>query len=241
MNEDRGVYAGMATMPSRAHTFPIALKSILPQVDKLFLFLDAFTDQIPEHPKIVQFRSQVHGDLKANGKLLGLTKVAPGAIYVTVDDDILYPGDFVSRMRHHLDRLGPRTAAGVHGCVLDRENFRSYLNDRSIYVRGGALSTYREVDVVGTCAVAFRKDEIDFDVRNWTITNMVDLHFALECETRGIARHLVPRREGWLGTLEVSQQDSIFAQLKKDDSRQTALARKLLELSAHRPPPEVRA
>jgi len=47
---------GMATMPSRAHTFRLALSHILPQVDRLFVFFDQH-DSVPqefaEHPKII--------------------------------------------------------------------------------------------------------------------------------------------------------------------------------------------
>ena len=40
--------AGMATMPSRAATAPRAIESVLPQVDRLWLFVDRF-DAMPEY------------------------------------------------------------------------------------------------------------------------------------------------------------------------------------------------
>jgi hypothetical protein len=65
------VVAGMATMPSRSATFPRALASILPQVDRRFLFCDRF-DEFPDvrHPRMVPLRSQEHGDLGGGGKFL---------------------------------------------------------------------------------------------------------------------------------------------------------------------------
>jgi hypothetical protein len=60
---------------------------------------------------------------------------------------------------------------------------------------------------------------------------MVDLHFAIECQKRGLERVAVPRERKWVQTLGSSQEDSIYARLKRDDSVQTELARELIALS----------
>src|SRR5262245_39723919 len=44
---DRRIVAGMATMPSRASTFPVAFRSIVQQVDRLYLYLDGH-QEVPE-------------------------------------------------------------------------------------------------------------------------------------------------------------------------------------------------
>jgi hypothetical protein len=226
------VYAGMATMPTRIRTFRLAVASILPQVDRLFLFLDRFPETVrPEHPKITVLRSQEYGDLRANGKLLGLTLLPEPGCYLTVDDDILYPPTYAETMTQHLSKLGGGRVAGLHGSHLNRDGFESYLRGRMVVHRDRRLDRYCHVDIVATCSAAFRTEELHFDVRQWKRTNMVDLHFAIECQKRGLERVAVPRERKWVQTLGSSQEDSIYARLKRDDSVQTELARELIALS----------
>jgi hypothetical protein len=221
----------MATMPSRGQTLPKALSTLLPQVDHLFLFLDRFPQGVPDHPRITALPSQLHGDLRANGKLLGLVHAPDQGIYLTVDDDIAYPPNYVERLVFHLDHLGPRIVAGVHGSQLKRDHFTSYRKNRVIYPRSWEWPHYTPVDILGTCSAAFRLEDLRFDVRDWAITNMVDLNFAIECQKRNLPRFIVPRGRAWLRPLALEQPDSIYAELKKDDSRQTELARKLMAMS----------
>lgn len=240
MASELKVYAGMATMPTRGQTFRLAVNSILPQVDRLFLFLDRFPDtaELP-HPKITLLRSQDFGDLRANGKLFGLSLVKEPAYFLTVDDDILYPPNYAETMVFHLAKLGAGNVAGLHGSQLNRNEFNSYRCDRLVVHRDRRLEKYCYVDIVATCSAVFRTQELHFDVREWKLTNMVDLHFAIECQKRGLKRIAVPRERKWVQTLGSSQNDSIYTRLKRDDSVQTEIARRLLALSSpgpHRTP-----
>lgn len=222
--------AGMATMPSRQPTIRAAIGSILSQVDRLFLFLDRFETEIDiRHPKIVVLRSQAFGDLRANGKLLGLTMCSGPTRYFTVDDDIRYPPDYVARMNAQLDALPRETVLGVHGSRL-RPPVRSYRDDRESLHRAMLRSQHEPVDVIGTDSAAFDTRVLNFDVRDWDSVNMVDLNFAIECAKRGLRRLLATRRRYWVEALSENQPDSIYAKLKQDDTRQTALANALLKL-----------
>ena len=222
------IVAGMATMPSRHATLHQALGSILPQVDRLFLFLDGFGEAaVVRHPRIVPLRSEAFGDLGAGGKLLGLTLCNPGDLYLTLDDDIRYPPDFVAQMRSHLEVTKGKAAFGVHGSVL-KPALRSYLLDRQVARRSDGRPLPSRVDVLGTDAVLFSTACLAFDVREWEHRNMVDLQFAVECAQRGINRFTVARPAGWLEELEVDQPDSIARALNADDSVQTRLAQDYL-------------
>lgn len=232
MAAQQKVYAGMATMPTRSASFGTAVHSILPQVDRLFLFLDRFQENVrADHPKVTLLRSQEHGDLRANGKLLGLALADEPGFYFTVDDDILYPPNYVQGMLSHLARLGHGRVAGLHGSILKRDEFESYTKSRTVVVRDRALDRYVGVDVIATCTCAFRMADLHFDVREWTLRNMVDLHFSIECQTRGLHRFAVPRERKWVISLASRQPDSIYASLRRDDSVQTELARRLIAMS----------
>lgn len=229
---DLPVIAGMATMPTRAETFGRALTSVLPQVDKLYLFLDKF-EQIPalaDDAKIIVVRSQDVGDLKANGKLYGLSQIQNmPAYYLCVDDDILYPPNFVRQLRRCLVRHNNRGVVGAHGCILHLE-VNSYCTDRDGYNRCKRLKRDKEMHVLGTDGVLFRSDALWFDVTKWQRTNMVDLLFAIECEQRGLKRISIKRRKRWIKQLATDQADSIYVQLQKNDQHQTRLANQLLKM-----------
>ena len=228
IGEQTLVIAGMATMPSRLASFEVAINSVLPQVDHLFLFLDRFeTPYVSGDPRVTVLTSDTFGDLRANGKLMGLNMAGPDAYYFCLDDDIDYPPDYVSRMLQFLSNNDNRIVAGVHGSTLIPD-FKNYLTDRAILHRSQALDQASRMHIAGTCTAAFHTELLQFDVRRWNTTNMVDLNFALECKRRNIPIVSIPRSKGWVKCIEEHQPDSIFTSLKKDDTEQTRLARILM-------------
>lgn len=232
----RPIVAGMATMPRRAELLKNALTVVLPQVDELHLFLDRFED-VPahaQHEKIRIYRSQDHGDLRANGKLLGLTAAPRDAIYFTMDDDIAYPANYVARMSAHLARYDFNVALGVHGLTL-YPPINRYLESRRSTPRSKPLRIDRAVHFLGTDTAVFPAWRADFDVRQWDAFNMVDLMFGREMARRKIPRVIISRPRSWVHDVAPDDGHSIYAQLKIDDSRQTILARKLVELDGAKP------
>lgn len=228
VDESLPVIAGMATMPSRRHTVERAIASVLPQVDLMYVFLDGFTE-VPDfaaHPKIVPLLADEYGDLKANGKFLGLALHPETCLYFSLDDDIAYPVDYVDRMRTCLNSYGSNVIAGVHASVMNH-SIRSYLRDRVVMHRSRLAAQDFRADVLGTCSVAFSTSSLRFDVREWTEVNMVDLNFSRLARQRGLTMVGISRGADWLLCLQENQPDSIYAALKADDRRQTLLARSI--------------
>lgn len=222
--------AGMATMPSRSETAPQAIASILPQVDRLWLFLDGF-DEVPEYARderIRVLRSGDLGDLRANGKFAALVLDEEPFTFFGADDDIEYPADYCARLASELDRFGD-VVVGVHAGVL-REPLSSYSADLKVLHRRSDQLRAVGVDLLGSDSLAFRTTTLRFDVRAWPDVNMVDLSFALETRRRGTPLVMVPRGPHWLRALDENQADSIWAGVLRDDSRQTELARDLVSL-----------
>ena len=114
--------ATIATMPSRLGTFPTVVARLLPQVDKLFVFLDNF-DATPQ-PFLLAGTPRYHplaggrGNLHCNGRFLPLKDLAGPSVVVVVDDDIQYPRNYVSRLINGLAAASGRAVVGVHGRVF---------------------------------------------------------------------------------------------------------------------------
>jgi hypothetical protein len=225
------VYAGMATMPSRMRTARIAIRSLLPQVDRIFLYLDGF-EQLPSfanHPKIEVISSEDAPGLHANGKLLGMINLPKNSYYMTVDDDYRYPRNFVSKLKGELLANPSLTVVGVHGCKFQYP-FQSYTKDRIVYTSWKPLRELTKVDLVATCGTMHFVKKLQFDVRKWNVTNQVDLHFANEVKKVSGVVALVPKRWFWMLPLDSNQKDSIFKKLKFNDRRQSELAKRIFQL-----------
>ncbi len=221
-------------MPSRATTAPRAIESILPQVSRLWVFLDRF-DTVPdfaEHERIEVLRSQDLGDLRANGKFLALALDEEACTFFGLDDDVLYPADYCKTLESHLGRW-PGAAVGVHGGLLPPK-VTSYAGDLKVLHRRAPRERATEVDLLGSDSVAFRTSTLRFDVRDWPDVNMVDLSFALTGRRRSVPLVTIPRKAYWMNALDENQSDSIWQGVLRDDTRQTELARELVALP--RPP-----
>jgi len=217
-------------MPSRGGTAPHAIASILPQVERLWLFLDRF-DAAPSyahHERIRIVRSQDVGDLRANGKFAALFIDQQPCVYLGVDDDIEYPVDYCEVLVRALGRHR-RSAVGVHAAVL-RSPVTSYAQDMKVLHRRSDQARAAGVDLLGSDSLAFHTDALSFDVRAWPDVNMVDLSFALEARRGGVPLVMIARPAHWLRALAEDQEDSIWAGVLRDDTRQTELARELAAL-----------
>jgi hypothetical protein len=227
--------AGMATMPSRGATAPAAIASLLPQVSRLWLFLDRFA-AVPEYAvdeRVRVVRSQDVGDLRANGKLIGLVLEQEACTYFSVDDDVSYPEDYCDRLESYVDRFAGKAVVGVHAAIL-RLPMKSYREDMKVLHRRSGQDRAVGVDLLGTDSLALRTTRIRFDVRSWPDANMVDLSFALEARRRVIPLVMIPRVAHWVSALDENQDDAIWTGVLRDDERQTELARELVALP--RPP-----
>jgi hypothetical protein len=223
------IVAGMATMPSRAATARIAVSSALQFVDRLVLFLDRF-DEVPDFArdsKIVVLRSQDLGDLRANGKLAGVSTTSRNDFYICLDDDIRYPKNFAARLKFFLTLFPWPAMVGIHGSVF-KQQISSYTRDRRVYVGHHFQRIPRRMDVLATNGCMFRIRDLKPDVTQWKTVNMVDLSMAEAAKAAGVTQYTIPRPRHWIHSLEEFQNDSIFGALVKNDEQQTARVRALL-------------
>jgi hypothetical protein len=150
----------------------------------------------------------------------------PGAVYLGIDDDIVYPPDYAETMVRHVRGLNGPGVVGVHGMRL-MPDFASYVEGVLVYHRTLRVRRPAAVHLLGSDTVAFDTGVLRFDPRGWPHRNMVDLHLALECARRGIRRWVVPREDGWVGGLGQDLPDSVWRAVKDNHEIQTRLAREL--------------
>lgn len=184
------VVAGMATMPSRAHSVELALASIINQVERLYLYLDRF-DSVPNFArssdKIVPILSSGYPGHYGAGKFIGL--VAEPKLdyyYVSIDDDLIYSPNHASELISAIERyraLNRRVLVGVHGSVLHKP-FTRYTSDRTVFNVAHSLDEDMQVDALGTGTSCFHASDFRFDPRSFPHANASDLQVAIEAQKK---------------------------------------------------------
>jgi hypothetical protein len=235
MSETLPRIGGIAMMPSRSHTLAAALASILPQVDRLFVFFDK-SASVPAaclgHPKIEPLLPARHGELGAGGKFLGAELHAGPCLYFCFDDDILYPPTYVDVLTRGLQRYYMRAIVGLHG-VLFQPPHLSYRNHRSVQNFADKLDIDVGVDALGTGTIAFHTGRFRFDQRQWPLVNVTDLMIAIEAVKQEVPRICIRRPLGFLRPLQENQADSVSQRLACDDRQATEIMRAALEAYPH--------
>jgi hypothetical protein len=215
------IVAKMATMPSRAESLPKTLKTLLPQVDSLEIYLNGF-DSCPNtlnHSKITCFMSQEYsGDLGDLGKIFKMPK--KGVVFL-VDDDLAYPYNYVDEMQKSL--AVTEAIVGVHGVIL-KKPVRNYFEDRTVLHFNAARPALSRVDVLGTGTVAFdagRYHKLFSNMLNEE-KNMLDCHLAVAARLNNTDLWSVPRPPKWINPV-VNDPESLWNTRDRKAVAQTAV------------------
>lgn len=177
------ITANIATMPSRAASLPRAIGSLAPQVDRLRVYLNSF-DQPPACLRLYDNVEYIQGeDLGATGKFYWANQ--PNEVYFTVDDDFVYPPNYVRDSLAALMRYGNRAVITLHGSsvMLPCED---YVTDRRVYRCMDALDADQRVLIGGTGVMCFRTDMVQVALEDFRYGNASDIEFSAFCFNRKI-------------------------------------------------------
>lgn len=168
------IIAGMATMHCREQIARQAVASILPQIDRIYIVFNDYPDYpawAVESPKICPVLG--HNTFGSNGKFM-FSHLYDHAYYLGIDDDLLYPPDYVDYMiagqRRH------RAIVTLHGKRFDNKPIKSYRRDYTVNVR--CLGTQKKdirVHVGGTGVMCFDTSMFNITLEDFAHINMDDV------------------------------------------------------------------
>lgn len=229
------IRAHMATFPARAPILMQTVATILPQVDRLCICLNGYDAPPPELADDARIEWLIPDrDLKDAGKFA--FPPAPDDMVFTIDDDILYPPDYVARTLAMFDILDPgRDVAGYLGHAwvakpgAGRHGWRNYMFPK-------ALAHVFKVDVLGTgtaCQLGRNLPEPD---RIAPAAGFVDLRHARLHVQAGRDLWVLPRPEEYLrdNLPEAMAESSLFRSVNR--RRPAEMQRELAALMAGRSP-----
>ena len=223
--DNRMIVANLATYPARRANLPDVLGSIAPQVDRINVVLNEYT-HVP--PEICGF-ANVNGiipdeDYKDVGKFY--PDVGPAAFVFLIDDDIIYPPDYVAYSLKNLRASGAgRCAAGYYSSIYRRPHISLSRHVVKIYLglAGSRLIAFRRlihfleaceapmrVDQIGTGTAVLRAADYPPFAYMRGSERFVDVRFARWCHEQGISLFSLPRRKNWFRIIptETSLYDS---------------------------------
>ena len=228
-NPDLPVVASLCSVPERAELLKLTLASLAPQVDQLHLYLDRY-DAIPEivrncHPNLSVVLSRDRPGLRDNGKFLPFEPLKKECYYFTIDDDIIYPPDYVAAMIRKIDEYGRQAVIGVHGVLIPEQATCYFSGFRKVHGFIQALERDALVNILGTGTVAFHSGLLQgLRLDHFPTPGMTDLYLASFCKQRGIPMLCIARHNEWLIEQE-SPNQSLFAEYCQADEPQSALIR----------------
>jgi FkbM family methyltransferase len=218
------VTVSVASFAARVSSLKQTVESILPQVDRLNVYLNNY-DTIPmflKHPKIVVACSQEHGDLRDNGKFFFMDEVADGYHFI-IDDDIIYPPDYVQRLILKILQYRKQAVVGVHGVILANPIERFY-KDRTVSVFWGKQDADCVVNLLGTGTIAYHTSTLKLGFKDFKAPGMADLWFAIAAKRQKVPMVAVARTAKWLTPIEQND-GGLYEEYRKNDDLQTEVAR----------------
>jgi len=228
--------ATMATMASRLETFQKVLPVIHSQVDHVFIYLDGYNvppSFLASFDRITVRIGEELCNLHCNSRYLCLQELNVPTVVTPVDDDIIYPPNYISRLVGALQRLGGQAIVGVHGRIFTPPH-KSYVRDVAVLHFTHQVERPCHVHELGTGTSAFVSSNFNANPKDWGRTDMGDIDVAIEAQQRGLPRIVIARTRGWLKAFAETQSDSLWTRTTKDDSEQSRRMCTLLSLYANR-------
>ncbi|NOZ33599.1 MAG: hypothetical protein GXP01_11200 [Alphaproteobacteria bacterium] len=220
---------GMATMRSRRGCVEQALATIMPQIDRLHLYLDDY-DEVPRfarHERIIAYLGDPAQRLGCAGKFLALQNEPEPVLFAGFDDDILYAANHVDRLRECLIRHRGDVLAGVHGADF-KAPYASFVRDRKSYNFPRRLKKEVSADILGCGTIAFLTDRFRLDPSAFSAPGIDDILVATLAQRAGMGRIAIKRRTRWMKPIHLVQDDSIWAGVLRDERQATLYMRRLM-------------
>lgn len=223
-------------MPERLPYLEQVVAAIRPQVDEIRVYLNNFSE-VPEFLSTDEgcLSDVAQGDMGAEGKFFWLNDPTDIGFshYLTIDDDIGYPEDYVDRLLYEFEAREQQAIIGVHGSEFELpiEDFVTSRKERYRFYQG--LDSPRAVHILGTATTLFSKQTLDLSLDDFPIRNASDLQLAITAQRQEVPMVAIPRTEGWMTELRPWQSEgySIWKSTKAEglSVEKTRLAQSAIE------------
>lgn len=212
----------IASIPERISQLEATIESFLKKVDSIQVYLNnySFIPSFLNHRKICVFTSQEYGDIGDIGKFYQIEQ--QNGYILTIDDDLIYPPDYVDSMVRKIDFYQRNALICVHGNILPKQKLTSYYKDKQGIHFEKELESDIKVDVPGTGTLGFHTDNIKISQQIFLSPNMSDIWLAVHAKENNISIISVERANDWVIQARGKEfQRSIYQTSYQKDTYQT--------------------
>jgi len=197
------IVASVSSVGWREDGLKRVVSDILPQVDRLNVFLQGYK-KIPlflQHPKIIVARGEDYPQALALGacaKFFWADTVQ--GYHFTIDDDIIYPKNYVEYCIQKIEQYHRKAVVGFHGSIL-KDGLKSY-NERICLCFENGLDDDAHVHILGTGVLAYHTETIRVSMCNVFKRNMADICFGIIAQEQHIPLICIQRLQGYLKSIK---------------------------------------
>lgn len=209
--------AALATIPRRVELLEQTLASLRPQVDRLHVYLNGYDlDKVPacvhEYADAFAFSATNEG---AERKFWWADK--HDGIYLSCDDDIVYPDNYVATMTAALAEHGGIVTA--HGrTYLGRPETVHNVVPGSIGIYHRRIDNGHPVNHGGTGVMCWDTREVSMPTA-WPLKNIADMQVAVWAQLEGVPMWLIAHQANWLKSGALHDPESIWHASRVDGHR----------------------
>ncbi len=236
--------AGVATIPGREEALADVLRSIVPQVDLVYIACNNYGEQT-SHPAMSMYGSRAGFSFpdspevehwskgrQDNNKFLYLDHAGCSGYRFTLDDDIIYPPTYIEDSIDFIEWYDRKRVISWGGKRYDDRPILSYYKSMSLVLNClFSQADDIEVHIPLSGASAWHTSTIVFNPENWKHPLMCDIYEGIECLEQGVPIIAASRDDGYLKhSTKIDFTTTIFRRFKDDCETQTGL------VSAHQWP-----
>ncbi|MGC6380265.1 glycosyltransferase family 2 protein [Pasteurella multocida] len=223
------VYINICSIPSRIAQLQCTIGILKNQCDHFHIYLDGY-EEIPDFIKNLGNKATVvhckDNSIRDNGKFILLEELIEknqDGYYITCDDDIIYPSDYINTMIKKLNEYDDKAVIGLHGILFPSRMTKYFSADRLVYSFYKPLEKDKAVNVLGTGTVSFRVSLFNqFSLSDFTHSGMADIYFSLLCKKNNILQICISRPANWITENNVDN-ETLYHQYRDNDEQQTQL------------------
>jgi hypothetical protein len=145
--------------------------------------------------------------------------------HFTIDDDIVYPNDYVQKMILKIEQYNRQAIVGCHGVILANP-IRRFMEGREVIHFKNESREDRFVNILGTGTTAYHTSTVKLSINDFHFSGMADVFLAVVAKRQCVPMIAVERPNSWLQPMEENSSVSLYAQSIRNDKLQTKIAKK---------------
>lgn len=214
------VICGMATIPGREKSLLEAVDSLINQVDELHITLNGYTE-VPEFLKHSKISTRVD-PLNSLGDAAKFNILGKTGYLFTVDDDIIYPDDYVDKMIQRIELYNRKAIITHHGRRMIKKVNTSYYHCHVRMVKCKYHHFSDEfIHIPGTGVSAFHSSTIALTLSDFKASNMSDIWLGVAAQKYKVPIVAAQHKSGWIReSTNYDNRQTIYALLQDKDQYQ---------------------